>query len=645
MPNVLPLDNVNLKIGGGKAYALSKITSNFEVPKGFVITTEVYDYYLKHKKLPETLKEEIREIINYLGMNYPLIARSSATIEDSMYHSFAGQFISIFPINNLEELLNSIIKIYQSVNSEKVRRYVRLLNIETPLKMAVLVQEFINTDYGGVAFSKNIFENKDEIVIEISEGLPEYVVSGKAKSNIYFVNKHNLGITRRTENFTLDSLLIKDIARAIKKLEDIFGYPIDVEFGIKGNKLYIFQVRPITPKKRRVYEFKVPRTWAYIEGLPTGTGKVFGIARIIEDKRDLSRLKPGEIIVSKTTYNDWMPDMLKAIGIVNEIGNITSHAAIIAREFGIPAVINARGCLKLIKDGMPIFVDADEGKVYYPGKEVIKLLDFLSDFILDLTPLNINTLKPVNMIDVIKDPKKVVLYEEYLGYKIVYFHHSLDEKVKQRILDSLSAIEGHPDVHWNFVEWAYGFLIHEGLKEWFEKSKNLLDTPRDLDIYLYRTMKLARKAIKDAYEVYREAKDKNSLELYIKVLSLVDLSSKYFGIANTIIPLGYGLRKLRELAMQYNDYRIVLSQIEGYKGTKLYELYRVLEKWKDLSNEMDVWDARTQLWNAVRRRLKENFGFDPNEFIKDGTGYYFDMFLWNKFGVRPKYYKFINFNH
>ena len=637
MPGVLPLDKINLESGGGKAYALSKIICDFEVPKGFVITTEVYDYYLKHKKLPETLEDEINEIINHLGVTYPLIARSSATVEDSMYHSFAGQFTSIFPINNLDELLDSIVKIYQSAGSKKVKRYMRLLGIEASLKMAVLVQEFINTDYGGVAFSKNVLENKDEIVVEISEGLTEHVVSGKARSSVYFVDKSSLKITKRLENFTLSSLLIRDIAGAVKELEDVFGYPVDVEFGIKGSKLYIFQVRPITPGKRKASEFKVPSTWAYIEGLPTGTGKVFGTARIIEDKGDLRRLKPGEVLVSKTTYNDWMPDMLKAVGIINEIGNITSHAAIVAREFGIPTVVNARGCLKLIKDGMPVFVDADKGKVYYPGKKVIGLLDFLSDFVLDLTPLNISTLEPVNVVDVIRDPKEVVLYEEYLGYKIAYFHHSLDDTVKQGILGNLSAIEGHPDVHWNFVEWSYGFLIHEGLKEWLEKGKSLLDAPSDLDRYLYQTMKLARKAVNDAREAYREAKNKDSLELYIKVLYLVDLSSKYFGIANTVIPLGYGVRKLRELAVQYGDYRTVLSRIEEYKGTDLYDLYRVLGKWKDLSNEMDVWDARTQLWNAVRKRLKENFGFDPNELIKHGTGYQFDMFLWKKFGIKPKY--------
>jgi len=639
MPYILPLHNFErqqLKKVGGKAFALSQVMGRFNVPPGFVITTDAYDYYLIHKDLPKTLEEELKSLLEIRKVHFPLIARSSATIEDSITHSFAGQFISIFPINSIDDLLDAVKKIYESVDSPKVKSYLKLVDIKEPIKMAVLVQEFIPTNYGGVAFSKNIFENRDEVVVEIARGLTENVVSGKAESNVYFIDKNSISIRKRIERFSLDEKLVKEIANATIELEKLFGYPVDVEFGIK-DKLYIFQVRPITPKRRKDIKFEIPKGWAYIEGIPTGTGKAYGIARIVRDKRDLKLLKPGEVLVSKTTYNDWMPDMLKAIAIVNEVGNITSHSAIVAREFGIPTVVNAKNCLKLIKNGMPIFVDADEGKVYYPGNEIIKLYDFTSDFILELTPLKLDSLEKANSLEVIKNPRQIILYEEYLGHKIVYFHYSIDEKTKRKVLSELDAIEGHSDVHWNYVEWTYGFLIHQGLKEWVDRGRLLIDRPRGLDRYLYKTMKLARESISRAYEAYRKAKEASRLEDFLRVLKLVDLSARYFGIANTLIPLGYGVRKLRELAMEYGDYREVLNNIEDYKGTKLYELYRILEKWKNLSDEMDVWDARTQLWNAVRRRVKERFGFDVNDYIKEGTGYYLDLYLWKRFKIKPPY--------
>jgi len=607
MSCILPLRNITLEDGGGKAFALSKISNKFNVSKGFVISTKVYDYYIKNNKLPENLSKEIEDVIKRENIRYPLIARSSATIEDSISHSFAGQFISIYPIYNLNELLKSIIKIYESTKTERVKRYMELMRIKNPIKMAVLVQEFIDTDYGGVAFSRNIYENKDEIIIEISKGLTANVVSGKAESNIYFISRGSLEISKVIERFNLDTLLLKEIARQVLDLENIFGYPIDVEFGVKG-KIYIFQVRPITPKRRTNVEFKVPENWGYLEGIPTGTGKVFGISRVVKNDEDLKKLKPGEILVSKTTYDYWMPDMLKAIGIVNEIGNITSHSAIIAKEFGIPTVVNVRNALDLIKDGMPIFIDADEGRIYYPGKSFVRFLDILSDFTFDHIPLDIKSLKPVSLIDVIKNPKNIVLYEEYLRYKIVYFHPSVDKDLKEKVLEKLSAIEGHTDVHQFYIEWAYGFLIHDGLKEWLERGKRLLDNPEELDKYLYESMRISRNKMKNAYTIYRKAREENNLEMYLKAMDFIDASLKYFEIANSIFPLGYGIRKLRELAMQYGDYRIMLSKIEEYKGTKMYRLYEVLKKWKDKSDLMDVWEKRKILWNKIRKEIIKNLG-------------------------------------
>ncbi|MFA4647019.1 hypothetical protein P8X24_07170 [Pyrococcus kukulkanii] len=81
-----------------------------------------------------------------------------------------------------------------------------------------------------------------------------------------------------------------------------------------------------------------------------------------------------------------------------------------------------------------------------------------------------------------------------------------------------------------------------------------------------------------------------------------------------------------------------MIDIDSYRGTELYNLYKVLDKWKFLSDDMDVWDARKQLWNATCRRLKENYGLDPNRYIRYGSGYWFDREVERRFGIVREYY-------
>ncbi|MFA4641405.1 PEP/pyruvate-binding domain-containing protein [Pyrococcus kukulkanii] len=625
---------------GGKGSSLQRLYSQgFNVPKGFIINTLAYRQFKRKDSLDEVI-EEVRDAIKYLNITFPLIARSSATIEDSISHSFAGQFVSIFPINSLEELRIAIEKIYESVESERVNAYMRFLDIKREVEMAVVVQEFINTDFAGVSFSKDVFSDKNEVIIEIAKGLGENVVSGKAKTNIYRVDRNSLKISNRViREESLDDIIITEIARKTLEIEKLFGYPVDVEFGIKKGIIYIFQARPLTPKRRKEIKFNVPKDWSKIVGIPTGTGKYIGIARIIRDKNDLDKLKPGEVLVSKTTYNDYMPDMLKAGAIVNEVGTITSHSAIVAREFGIPAVVGATGILSVVYDGMKIYVDADEGVVYYPGRPVKSyLLEEAHDMVIDLEGWKIENLSKADKIYVVAYPEKIFALEKISGANILYFHPDTPKAIKNNILSKFNAIEGHPDKHYLYVEWTYGFLVHKGLKELVDETKNLVRDPKKLDKKLYQIMKDSQRAISKAYEIYKQAKDENSLELYLEVLNLVDLSSKYFGIANTLIPLGYGMRRLRDLARDYGDPKKVLINIDSYKDTELYDLYKVLDKWKFLSDDMDVWDARKQLWNATCRRLKENYGLDPNKYIRYGSGYWFDREVERRFGIVREYY-------
>jgi len=258
----------DLHLVGGKALPLAKlIRLGFCVPWGFVITTEGI------KKGINTIKNDIMQAVQMLETSLVVI-RSSAVCEDSQKTSFAGQFESFTNVNN-QDIFNFIHRCIESSRSHKIVSYCEKFNLNpAKIEMAVIIQEMIQNDLSGVCFTTHPIENdSDKIHISACYGLGEMLVSGKVTPDEYIVNRQDLTIVKKQiskqrfklecrggENISVeinselqniqkvDDETILEIANVSLDIADKLNYPVEIEWGIQSNKLYIFQARPITTK-------------------------------------------------------------------------------------------------------------------------------------------------------------------------------------------------------------------------------------------------------------------------------------------------------------------------------------------------------------------------------------------------------------
>lgn len=281
---------------GGKAMNLVKMKKHdLPVPDGFIVTIESLFHSLRESGLstddardmeekmkslvlPEALANELKVAFEKLMKVYPAVAvRSSASSEDLEDASFAGQYESYLNVTSFEDLLDKIKDCWRSMFAPQVRHYAKNMNMpEVDWSMGVVVQGLVHSDVSGVVFSANpLTESTNEMVINASFGLGEAVVSGIVTPDLFIVNKDSLEIKKElglkeikiipdgagtkeietTEEeqsrFCLSDAQVKQIAEMTKKVEDIYNAPIDLEFGLQGNELFVLQVRPITTLLRR----------------------------------------------------------------------------------------------------------------------------------------------------------------------------------------------------------------------------------------------------------------------------------------------------------------------------------------------------------------------------------------------------------
>ena len=240
--------DINLNCIGGKARNLAILTQNgFQVPEGFVISTNAFEKSI--------LKKDAIEEINKLIENNCLYAvRSSAMVEDAENESWAGQFESFLNVES-----NEIIdKIYECHNSKKDRA-ISYANGEDVFDIAVIVQKMVNAEYAGVAFSKNPVSGKNEIVTEYVEGLGEDLVSGRKDPIQVIINKDI-----KKESIPFDIIKLKEYILEIVKVYN--GIPQDIEYAVSGGVIYILQSRPITTdskKEEKTIELGLPEDLFY----------------------------------------------------------------------------------------------------------------------------------------------------------------------------------------------------------------------------------------------------------------------------------------------------------------------------------------------------------------------------------------------
>src|SRR3954464_208242 len=359
---------------------------------------------------PASLEEDIRsyyhELEEQTSGEISFAVRSSATAEDLPEASFAGQQESFLNIRGADNVLDAIRQVFASLYNDRAISYrVHQGFAHAEVALSAAVQQMVRSDLGssGVLFTLDTESGfRDVVFITSSYGLGEMVVQGAVNPDEFYVHKPLLergkpAIVRRAlgsklqkmvfgssaeagkstktvdvpeaerHRFSLTDTDILELARYAVAIERHYGRPMDIEWGKDGNdgKLYILQARPETVKsrKRDVEErFALKgRSRVLVTGRAIGHKIGSGTVRVVADASQMSRVKEGDILVTDMTDPNWEPVMKIAAAIITNRGGRTCHAAIIARELGIPAVVGSGDATHRLKDGQQVTVTCAEG--------------------------------------------------------------------------------------------------------------------------------------------------------------------------------------------------------------------------------------------------------------------------------------------
>ncbi|WP_291846112.1 phosphoenolpyruvate synthase [Bradyrhizobium sp.] len=371
--------------------------------------------------LREQIVEAYRQLERDGGTGVAVAVRSSATAEDLPTASFAGQHESFLNVRGAKDLFEACRRCFASIFTDRAISY-RLDKGFDHFKVAlsVAVMRMVRSDIGasGVIFTLDTESGfRDVVFITGCYGLGETIVQGKVDPDEFYVHKPTLkqgfrcvlrrrlggkqirmiygkgGGSRATHIRTVPSaerqrfcvsdtevLSLADIAMHIEEHYSKhagIAMPMDIEWAKDGTdgKLYIIQARPETVASQRspdvyeTYDLKESGT-VIVTGRAVGEKIVSGRTRRIATARDLATFKPGEILVAPSTSPDWEPVMKIAAGVITDKGGRTCHAAIVARELGIPAVVGATHATEKLKTGTNVTISCAEGEIgnVYRGK-------------------------------------------------------------------------------------------------------------------------------------------------------------------------------------------------------------------------------------------------------------------------------------
>jgi pyruvate, water dikinase len=339
------------------------------------------------------------------GRDIAVAVRSSATAEDLPEASFAGQQETFLNVRGEAALLKAIHEVYASLFNDRAIAYRVHQGFDHSLvALSVGVQYMVRSDLGasGVMFTLDTDSGfRDVVFITSSYGLGETVVQGAVNPDEFYLYKpavdagrkavlrRNLGAkaikmvyadagsAERVKTVEVDaaerdrfSITDDDALRLAKQaliIERHYGCPMDIEWGKDGatGELYILQARPETVQSRSgrsILRFKLNgKSRVLAEGRSIGQRIGAGRTRIIQSVHDIERVQAGDVLVADMTDPDWEPVMKRASAIVTNRGGRTCHAAIIARELGVPAVVGCGDATTVLKDGMPVTVSCAEG--------------------------------------------------------------------------------------------------------------------------------------------------------------------------------------------------------------------------------------------------------------------------------------------
>ncbi len=356
-------------------------------------------------KLPGSIAKDILAAYDELASNVgeePLVAvRSSATAEDLPKASFAGQQATFLNVTR-DRLLDAVVACWASLFTARAIFYrVQQGYPHMKVGVAVAVQKMVQSESSGVVFTTHPSGESDRVIIEAVFGLGEGIVSGRYTPDHYEVEPASWDIVKK-DVATQERMIVLDkdkgtqevevspekqatqklpdnkiveLAKLCKKIEKHYGWPQDIEWAYEKGRLYIVQSRPVTtiPKerKRQEDEAMVKRLKPVLKGLAASPGIASGPVKIIKSATEIDKVKNGDVLVTGMTNPDMVPAMKRAAAIVTDEGGMTSHAAIVSRELGIPAIVGTQNATKTLKQGEVVTVDGKRGMVYRGEKKDI----------------------------------------------------------------------------------------------------------------------------------------------------------------------------------------------------------------------------------------------------------------------------------
>jgi pyruvate,water dikinase len=367
--------------------------------------------------LPKRLADEVRSayegLLAHEGRGISVAVRSSATAEDLPEASFAGQQETLLNVSGTEAVLDAVRAVFASLYNDRAISYRVHHGFEhSKVALSAGIQRMVRSDLGasGVMFTLDTESGFREVVlINANFGLGETVVQGAVNPDEYYVFKHSLRegkravirrrlgakaikmiygeeghATRTVETtgseracFALSDAEAEELARQALTIENHYRRPMDIEWGKDGadGQLYILQARPETVKSRANHQqlerYRLKQTGnVLVQGRAIGSRIGAGPARVVASIEELPRVQPGDVLVTDMTDPDWEPVMKRAAAIVTNRGGRTCHAAIVARELGLPAIVGCGDATGTIPDGAPVTASCAEGETgnVYDGR-------------------------------------------------------------------------------------------------------------------------------------------------------------------------------------------------------------------------------------------------------------------------------------
>jgi pyruvate,water dikinase len=391
---------------------------------------EIRDWIVR-APLPARLETEIRRafeaLCRGLGGDPSFAVRSSATAEDLPDASFAGQQETFLNIHGIDNLLSAVRHVFASLYNDRAISYrVHKGFTHADVALSAGVQRMVRSDLAasGVMFSLDTESGFEQVVfITSSYGLGETVVQGAVNPDEFYVYKPALeagrpAILRRSlgsktirmefserreagrstrtlevpeaqrRRFSITDVEVEELARYAVIIEKHYGRPMDIEWGRDGEdgRIYILQARPETVKANIKHgsqqRFRLKqRSEVLVSGRAIGNRVGLGPVRLVVDASEMARVEPGDVLVTDMTDPDWEPVMKRASAIVTNRGGRTCHAAIIARELGIPAVVGTTDGTKKLREGEEVTVSCAEGDAgyVYEGRLEVEVVDLSLD--------------------------------------------------------------------------------------------------------------------------------------------------------------------------------------------------------------------------------------------------------------------------